>query len=154
MISLEERLWRRVDIKGENDCWEWQGWRHPKGHGQIGRGRRTEGLVYTHVAAWEIANNMAVPKGLIVRHKCDNPPCCNPSHLETGTPKQNTQDAIFRKRLSRGDRHASKLTWGDVCDIRRRLRDGQTQQHVAEIHRVSRSLVGLIGQGLRWSEPF
>jgi hypothetical protein len=40
----------------------------------------------------------AIPAGLDVMHKCDNPPCCNPSHLELGTRKQNLQDSAARGR--------------------------------------------------------
>lgn len=33
-----------------------------------------------------------------VMHKCDNPKCVNPDHLELGTRKQNIRDAIKRRR--------------------------------------------------------
>lgn len=35
----------------------------------------------------------------VVRHKCDNPRCINPEHLEGGTQKDNMQDCIKRNRL-------------------------------------------------------
>lgn len=39
-----------------------------------------------------------IPKGMLIRHKCDNPSCCNIEHLEIGTPKDNVTDMIQRGR--------------------------------------------------------
>lgn len=39
-----------------------------------------------------------IPKGMVIRHKCDNPSCCNIEHLEIGTPYDNVQDMIKRGR--------------------------------------------------------
>ena len=39
-----------------------------------------------------------IPKGLIVGHKCDNPPCCNPAHLEAITHGKNSRDLYRRGR--------------------------------------------------------
>lgn len=39
-----------------------------------------------------------IPKGMLIRHKCDNPSCCNVEHLEIGTPKDNVSDMIQRGR--------------------------------------------------------
>jgi hypothetical protein len=42
-----------------------------------------------------------IPDGLVVRHKCDNPSCINPEHLELGTVQDNNQDKIDRNRIKR-----------------------------------------------------
>ena len=39
-----------------------------------------------------------IPNGMVVRHKCDNPSCCNIEHLELGTQYDNVQDMIKRNR--------------------------------------------------------
>ena len=42
-----------------------------------------------------------IPEGLLVRHTCDNPPCVLPSHLRTGTAKENNNDMYERGRDNR-----------------------------------------------------
>lgn len=39
-----------------------------------------------------------IPKGMVIRHKCDNRKCCNINHLEVGTQKDNVNDMIKRGR--------------------------------------------------------
>lgn len=39
-----------------------------------------------------------IPKGMVIRHKCDHPYCCNIEHLEIGTRLDNVRDMIERGR--------------------------------------------------------
>lgn len=45
-----------------------------------------------------------IPFGLVVRHKCDNPACCNIEHLELGTQLDNINDMITRGRVYKGEK--------------------------------------------------
>lgn len=68
-----------------------------------------------HVLAWEAANG-AVPDGAVVRHKCDNPPCVNPHHLEIGTMGDNSRDMVKRGR-ARGQFRAGDNTTLSAADV-------------------------------------
>lgn len=114
-------------------CWEWCGKRDAAGYGVLNLDQvphRTHRLAYeTWVGS--------IPDGLLIRHKCDNPPCINPEHLETGTHADNARDKVKRGRAPR------KLTEQDVLDIRREYGYGVlTQQMLADVYGVSRSTVG------------
>ena len=71
-------------------------------------------------------------KGKVVRHKCDNPRCINPEHLELGTYKDNTQDMLSRKRnrtiVPLGERNGRcKLSERDISEIRATYIRGSTE---------------------------
>lgn len=105
---LADRLWPKVDKSGgAAACWPWTAARDPKGYGtirsDIGRANK-----FAHRAAWEVTNG-AIPDGLLVCHRCDNPPCCNPAHLFLGTHADNMADCSAKGRTCRGDRHGSRL---------------------------------------------
>lgn len=151
MKPIEDRFWAKVVKKGPDDCWEWTGHRH-RGvkYGQIGVGRRVDGLIYTHVLSWQLANG-PIPEGLFVCHRCDNPPCVNPAHLFLGTQADNMHDMLGKRRHSHGEKHATKLTANDVRRIRELCAQGATQINVAKMFGVSRSMVGFIANRKRWT---
>lgn len=98
MIS-DHRFWSKVAIGAENECWPWLRGRNRKKNGVLtyglytyqGRGYPAHRYIY-----WKL--NGDIPEGLIVRHRCDNPPCCNPDHLEVGTYLDNSNDCTERNR--------------------------------------------------------
>lgn len=96
------RFWSKVDRSGgEGACWPWTGARKRSGYGNFflrygRRGTKTIFLI-AHRAAY-IVTHGPISADQVVRHTCDNPPCCNPAHLLLGTQADNIQDAIGRGR--------------------------------------------------------
>lgn len=83
-------------------CWVWTGYCHP----QWGYGETTylKKVWRIHRLIWTIMKG-EIPEGFVIRHKCDNAPCCNPDHLVPGTDADNVAD-----RIRRGRDHHSNLT--------------------------------------------
>ncbi len=81
--------------RAENGCLEIEKrFRDDNGYGRVSIGGV---FVMTHRAAWIEANG-EVPDGLLVCHKCDNPPCCDPNHLFVGTHQDNNDDCVAKGR--------------------------------------------------------
>lgn len=95
--SVSERFWRQVEIREDDACWIWVGgYRDPKkGYG----GFHLEGkkMMRAHRMAYILMNG-EIADNIVVRHKCDNAPCCNPKHLEAGTVADNNRDRDIRGR--------------------------------------------------------
>ena len=90
-------FWAKVDKRGPNECWPWKGAALSKGYGMSWG--LPFGMAYTapstHISIF-LARGERVPKGAVVMHECDNPPCVNPEHLRVGTYTQNAIDAFAR----------------------------------------------------------
>lgn len=90
-------------------CWEWTGARGRHGYGTFYLAP-IRGPVASHRIAYGLANG-AIPAGLLVLHRCDNPPCCNPAHLWVGTNNDNMLDMVAKGRW-RGKNTMSHCTKG------------------------------------------
>lgn len=141
MEPIEKLFWGKVDIKGPDDCWEWQAGRFSTGYGSFS----TRGLLTTlkaHRISWFFTHG-PIPEGLWVLHKCDNRPCCNPKHLFLGTARDNTRDMMVKKRfLPQGQSGwRNILTQEDKLKI---LKDERTQKEISIDYGISRTLVSKI----------
>lgn len=147
-LTVARRLSERVDRSGGPDaCWLWRGALHPNGYGTLGIEGRTR---YAHRAAWE-ASHGGIPSGLSVLHRCDNPPCVNPSHLFLGTQSDNMADKAAKGRGPRGETNPqARLTVAEVLAIRE-LRGLASPTEIASRFGIRRAHVFRIFNRERWS---
>src|SRR5262245_22106304 len=151
--SSPELCWSHVN-KGDADaCWCWIGARS-NGYGNLhvrqwydANDRKHVEWKKAHRRAWELSYG-AIPEGLSVLHRCDNPPCVRPDHLFLGTRADNAHDRTREGRTA--DHHGVhnpnvKLTPEDVLMIRKRYaEDGDTQQELADRFGVKQAYVSNI----------
>lgn len=150
-LNLTTPFWEKVAIKGDEDCWEWQGGKDRDGYGTLRCGRA---LVRAPRVALGLATGRE-PDHLHALHSCDNPPCCNPAHLRWGTPKENATDKVERGRCKTGNQSganngAAKLTEEQVAQIVRMMQAGRSNKQIASEMPVSDSTVSLIRVGKMW----
>lgn len=148
-VSPLERLRAYAPEGAPGDCWEWTMCRN-KNYGMISvGGTKKRGA---HIVAWEIANSRTLPDGMVIRHKCDNPPCTNPAHLELGEHADNVGDRVARGPSFKGEGNAMvKLTDDDVRTIRALCAKGMKQRVVAEQFGVKQANISCIVTRKTWA---
>jgi len=145
-----ERLWSRLrtpDAHIDGECWEWPGSRNRMGYGTTKR----QGENIASRAAW-VEVNGAIPTGLLVCHKCDNPPCVRPSHLFLGEHRDNSADKLRKGRdryLVGQNNHRATLSNDQVRDIRSRSAGGESYKALARQYGVHPVTVSRICRRLR-----
>lgn len=163
---IVDRFWSHIVIQ-PNGCWEWrnalfqmvQKDRYPR-----------FGIGYDVFAANRVAYRIYYGEDLgelVARHKCDNPPCVNPLHLEKGTKKENSEDMVRRGRSATGARHRANLypdkvlkgdghgsavlAEDDVIEIRRLHREeGVNHTQLSRIFGTTRSNIQAITHYRSW----
>lgn len=97
-----EEFWRHVLVtEDEDQCWVWNRAFCCKGYGKAGfQVGPLDPDTRAHRVAFYLANGFLPEAPLLIRHSCDNPPCCNPKHLLSGTHTDNMQDMIKRGRAA------------------------------------------------------
>jgi len=145
-----EKFLALVQKTGDDDCWEWLG--------RYGMTVRNNGIRYAYFAKgtratrfyWELHNKRPIPPGMVVRHRCDNSRCVNPTHLELGTQLQNVQDRDRRgrNRAAKGSKHGnSKLNEHMVREIRLRYASGHKTRQLSEEYGVTKFAIYYVTHG-------
>jgi hypothetical protein len=144
------RFWNFVDSSsGADTCWPWIGTRHGGGYGQFSI---SWWIFKSHrISHWLCTGEQPI----VVMHKCDYPPCCNPSHLSSGTYKLNSQDSVKKGRnitpnLCGEKAWNHKLTNEQIKEIRDRRAAGEKLKSIAADFGVYFTTISRIATGSRW----
>ena len=92
------RFQDKIRVDEITGCWEWTGWNSGNGYGKLS----FQGKIYmAHRYMFELYYG-SIPDGYVLDHLCKNRCCCNPTHLELVTPKENVYrgDTILFKKVS------------------------------------------------------
>ena len=77
-ITIEERFWKYVDKKTEDECWKWIGATLKNNYGVFWDGNK---YVKAHRFSYILAYGSIPNDKPIIMHACNNPSCVNPKHL-------------------------------------------------------------------------
>ncbi len=128
--SLAERFADHVNKDGPihptlGQCWLWIGASKRIGYGAITDTRGEIGKAglraRAHRCSYALHHGIRLDPGMatVILHKCDNPSCVRPEHLELGTQKENIHDALAKGRMR----------WqggvNDEASLRRRAHDAE-----------------------------
>lgn len=143
----KERFWAKVDKTPT--CWLWQGAKASSGYGICTIDGKNHSA---HRLSWQWANKgKKIPKGHVLLHKCDNPLCVRPSHLEPGTQQHNVDDRVEKQRSARGKGNGrARLDQDDIKKIKALRETGMTESAIATMFNVGRSTISNILHNRTW----
>lgn len=145
---MEEYISRILNKVEQGDgCWLWKGCIAKNGYGQV----RIKNKTYNaHRVSYCVHNKCSYDDigGLDIRHSCHNRTCVNPSHLSTGTRKENMNDMVLAERQRKGmSVSTSKLSDEQVRSI---YASALSHINLAKQYNVSISTIGDIKYKRTW----
>jgi hypothetical protein len=142
--KIKERLLDRIKIAA-NGCWEWQGTRDPDGYGRLNYRKQQR----AHRISAILFLDMPEDSGLLVCHRCDNPPCVNPDHLFIGTWMDNRLDML---KKGKGLHVNEKLTHEQADEIKKLASQGVPPRTICKRFLIHRSTVWRIKKNINYTK--
>lgn len=158
--NTPEVLWSKVDIKGEDECWNWLGY---KNAGKYGRTWINDRGYYAHRVIFDLAFpntiTLSAPKDTdetgFLLHTCDNPSCCNPKHLFVGTHADNMADKVAKNRQTKFPKDKGprcKLSMAQAREIRKLRKEGMSARELAKKYEISLPSIKTLLRGDSYKE--
>ncbi|UOF80253.1 endonuclease [Caudoviricetes sp.] len=160
LANTSNVLWSKVDKRGEDECWEWKGFKNEQGYGRTwinDKGYYAHRVIFNLVYPNTITLN--APKSTddygFLLHTCDNPPCCNPKHLFVGSHEDNMADKANKGRcpdFSGGKGPRCKLTMSQAREIRQKRQAGISAKKLSEMYQISLASIKTLLRGDSYKE--
>jgi hypothetical protein len=141
-------FWSLVDVRSENECWLWL---RPLNKWGYGRYRVGNLQTMAHRVAYQLKTGKNID-GFVAMHICDNPSCCNPSHLIIGTHADNQADKYKKNRQAKGEKNGqSLLTESQVIEARKKYKPKVvTYKMLADEYGVCKDTMQKAIRGIYW----
>lgn len=144
-----EDIWKRIDIRGPDECWPFLGKPDSIGYGvmkTLGKSYKVHRIAYalTHPGTISFAAPKDKTKKEFVLHTCDNRACANPAHLKLGSHAENMADMAAKGRAPKrpGEKnHMAKLTNSQAEEVRWISEKGIHYKEIARLYGVSRHCI-------------
>ncbi|MBA3534737.1 MAG: HNH endonuclease [Ardenticatenales bacterium] len=136
--DLESRLWARIEQRGDDECWPWQGAANARGYPKLTLGQRRE------VGALRLLYEFAVgeiPERHWLHHTCGNMGCMNPAHLYLRSYKSIPASGEAAPRAKLTDDQAREIL---------AARGTVTARELAARYGVSPGTIGDLWRGRSW----
>ncbi len=91
-MVIAERFHQRYVAEALTGCWLWDG-QLVNGYGKFWNGMHS---LYAHRYSF-VLHRGAIPDGMVVDHKCNNPSCVNPDHLQAISQRANLMRSTSAK---------------------------------------------------------
>ncbi len=108
-LNAIERYTATYIPEPNSGCWLWLGSTCSEKRGGYGVFIVNNKRVYVHRFAYETFRG-PIPEGLVIDHKCNNPLCVNPWHLEPTTIRGNIERGKKSNRRRNNCRHGHPLS--------------------------------------------
>lgn len=160
ILDHKKHIKSKITINKKNQCWEFNGILDKIGYGKCNISLTKNKKFYLfHRYVFYIYNG-EFDAGLKICHKCDNPRCCNPRHLFSGTQKDNSQDALNKGRLKfqtsplfyRGENNkTSKYKDNEVILIKYLHKNGFRNSIISKIMKINKHFISKVISGKTWN---
>jgi hypothetical protein len=153
-----DRFWSHIDIRNEDECWEWKLSKDKDGYGRL-KVRKNNVIYMIRANRFSYMVTFGeIPENMSILHSCDNPSCVNPKHLRAGTLLDNANDREIRKRHKHlattiGEEcYSSKIKESDVPVIRRLYEENiLTLKEIGDMYGIGERTIYSIARGTSWS---
>lgn len=139
------RFFSRVEVKKQPNCWIYKGSVKYDGYPSFSLNGKSVG---GHRFCYTVFHG-PIPEDMVVRHRCDNPRCVNPYHLETGTHQDNMKDKFVRERTAKGSKNGRSIL--TEYQVKKIIEDKRSRKEIAREYDVCPRTIDHIFNGTNWS---